>query len=151
MAKDVYPLVNFHFHVSFIGLPKTKHLQIGFQSVSGLNVYTENTFLKEGGENRFVHQLPAGIRYTPIILKKGVVKKENSALLQWCQNAFQNTIKQPIKGIDIDVLDDKHQVLFRWHLSYVWPMRWEIGKLDAEKGEILIETLVLKYNYFQLV
>lgn len=151
MAKDIYPVVGFHFNVSFIGLPKTKQLIVGFQSVDGLNVKSENKFLKEGGENRFIHQLPSQNIYKPLILKKGIIKEEDSELLNWCQDAFQNNIKQPISGIDIDVLDEQHKVLLRWHLFHVWPLRWEIGKLNAEKGEILIETLVLKYNYFQLV
>lgn len=149
MAKDVYPIVGFHFNVTFVGLPKAKQLQVGFQSVVGLQAQVQSKPLVEGGENRFVHQLPSGIIYTPLTLKKGMVTQENTALMHWCQEAFQNDVKHPIEAVDIDVLDEKHAVLLRWRLFHVWPMRWELGKLDAEKGEILIETLVLKYNYFQ--
>lgn len=151
MAKDVYPVVGFHFNVTFIGLPKTKQLQVGFQSVVGLNVHSDTKPLKEGGENRFLHEIPTAIIYKPLTLKNGIVKEGNLELLKWCQDAFQNNIKQPINAIDIDVLDEQHNVLIRWHLSHVWPLRWEIGKLNAEKSEVLIETLVLRYNYFQLV
>ncbi|MBQ0788602.1 MAG: phage tail protein [Oceanihabitans sp.] len=151
MAKDVYPIVGFHFNVTFIGLPKAKQLEVGFQSVVGLHAQSESKPLKEGGENRFLHQLPSNIIYTPLTLKKGMITEENMTLANWCQDSFQNEIKQPIKAIDIDVLDEQHAVLLRWRLFHVWPMCWEIGKLNAEKGEILIETLVLKYNYFQSI
>lgn len=151
MAKNRYPIVGFHFNVTFIGLPEAANLSLGFQSVSKLQVQTELVSLKEGGENRFLHSLPSSISYDPVVLKKGIVKAENKALLDWCQKAFQSNKKQPIKGLSIDVLDEQHKVLLRWHLHHVWPIRWSVGKLNAERGEVLIETLELKYNYFETV
>ena len=34
-------------------------------------------------------------------------------------------------------------------IMHAWPKNWKIGELNAERGEVLIETLELNYNYFE--
>ena len=48
-------------------------------------------------------------------------------------------------------MDEKHNTMLKWQLSHVWPVSWKIGELNAERGEILLETLELNYNRFKLV
>jgi phage tail-like protein len=151
MSKALNQMVGFHFMVSFFNLPTNKKLDINFKSVSGLNVTVKNDKIKEGGENRFVHTLPSGISYEPIILKRGVLKPKDSGLTQWCQMAFQEFNFVPLETVDVIVLDDRHNPILRWKLSHVIPLKWKISKLNAQKSEILIETLVLKYANFKVV
>ena len=143
-----YQIVGFHFRVFFSGFPKG--IDVSFQSVSGLDVQVEKEALKEGGENHFEHQIPGRSNYTTLTLKRGILKPKDSALSQWCQKAFQDQIFEPLKIVDIELLDENHNVLMQWELSHVWPVSWKIGELNAERGEVLIETLQLNYNYFKV-
>ena len=34
----------------------------------------------------------------------------------------------------------------KWTINNVWPRSWKIAELNAESGEVLIETLELNYN-----
>ena len=74
-----------------------------------------------------------------------------SGLTKWFQDAFQNLVVVPIAKVNIELLNEAHNVLMRWELSHVWPLSWKVGELNAERGEVLIETLELNYNYFKLV
>jgi hypothetical protein len=33
-----------------------------------------------------------------------------------------------------------------WVVNNVWPRSWKMGELNAERGEVLLETLELNYN-----
>lgn len=147
---DRYQIVGFHFRVAFYGLSSQNEVDIGFQSVSGLDVEMETETYNEGGENRFSHRLPGQITYSTLVLRRGMHSPEDSALTQWLQDAFQNQHIVPLKNVQVDLLNEYHEVLMRWDLYHVWPIRWEVGELNAEKGEVLIETLELNYNYSEL-
>ena len=51
------PIVGFHFSVIFELLPQFS-IDTKFQSVGGLKGTLEMESVKEGGQNRFTHQLP---------------------------------------------------------------------------------------------
>ncbi|MBQ4818584.1 phage tail protein [Aquimarina sp. MMG016] len=147
----MYQIVGFHFRVSFQNLPEGKDVDVQFQSVSGLDVQIEKESLKEGGENRFEHSLPGRRKYTTLTLKRGIIKPKDSGLTSWCQDAFQNLIVKPISNVNVELLNEDHDTLMHWQLSHVWPVSWKITELNAERGEVLIETFELNYNYFKLV
>lgn len=149
MEKD-YPITGFHFLVQFQKLPDASNADVGFQSVEGLEVETEKEYYREGGENRFVHVLPGKKNYSPLILKRGIVEPKNSGLTQWLQRSFKNSVLEPLDSVRILLLNENHEPLLYWTLFHVWPVRWTTGKLDAEKGQVLIETLELNYNRFEL-
>ncbi|MEW7289065.1 phage tail protein [Aquimarina sp. 2304DJ70-9] len=145
---NAYQIVGFHFRVRFTDLPKSKGTDVSFQSVSGLDVQIEKEAMKEGGENRFEHQLPGRTKYTTLTLKRGILKPEDSGLIKWCHNAFRDMIIKPLDTVGVELLNENHTPLMRWQLSHVWPVSWKVGELNAEKGEVLIETLELNYNYY---
>lgn len=147
----VHQIVGFHFKVSFLGLPSNNAVDVGFQSVSGLDVQIETESIKEGGENRFEHNVPVRRKYSPLTLKRGILKPSDSGLTLWCQAAFQSLKVKPISTVNVSLLDENHNPLMTWQLSHVWPVSWKIGELNAEKGEVLIETMELNYNHFKLV
>lgn len=147
----MYQIVGFHFKVSFLNLPESKGVDVQFQSVTGLDVEIEKETIKEGGENRFEHTIPGRTKYTSLTLKRGILNPKDSGLSKWCQQAFQNLIVEPIGKVNVELLNENHDVLMQWELSHVWPVSWKVGELNAEKGEVLIETLELNYNHFKLV
>ncbi|MBY5956712.1 phage tail protein [Membranicola marinus] len=146
-----YQMVGFHFRVKFLNLPEDKEADIKFQSVTGLDVQLEKESIKEGGENRFEHGVPTRSKYMSLTLKRGMLTPNESSLTQWLQEAFQNLEISPIAKVNVELLNEAHNVLMQWELSHVWPLSWKVAELNAERGEVLIETLELNYNYFKLV
>ncbi len=146
-----HQIVGFHFRVFFFDLPNEQEVDIKFQSITGLEVQIEKETLKEGGENRFEHNIPGRRKYSPLTLKRGILRPDDSGLSEWCQKAFQDLVITPLGRIDIELLNEKHEILMQWELSHIWPVSWKVGELNAERGEVLIETLELNYNYFKLV
>lgn len=147
--EDFYQTVGFHFQVTFYGLPNGRQVDVRFQSVSGLDISIETESLREGGENRFEHSLPTRRRYTPLILKRGVLKPEDSGLSSWCMEAFQDQRIRPLSQVQVELLNEAHEIMMYWKLAWVWPKSWKMGELNAERGEVLIETLELNYNRFE--
>jgi phage tail-like protein len=145
MANSAYQAVNFHFSVDFsIG---SKDIDVRFQSVSGLDSSIETETVKEGGENRFEHVIPVRRKYGPLLLKRGILKPADSALTRWLQDAFEHEIIKPIPSVTIKLLNENHSSsLLYWTVTNVWPRSWKLGELNAEQGNILIETLELNYN-----
>jgi len=145
MSQNVYPLPGFHFQVQFHGLKGDDTLDTMFQSVSGLTVEMNTDTIKEGGENRFEHQIPVRTKYSPLILKRGVFK--NTGLIDWVKQALENYKFEPISA-DVILLGEDHKPLITWSLVHVWPKKWDIAEFDAAKNEVLVETLEMNYNFF---
>lgn len=180
MAEHNYPYqhVGFHFAVNFTGLGQDeKGIDARFQSVTGLEVQLETETIKEGGENRFEHVLPVRTKYSALTLKRGMLTvKAGSEITKWCKSAFDafgyntfdlkaaNNAKSdksalikakslPVIPIDLEVylLNENHKPLAKWKIIHAWPKSWKFGELNAEKGEVLLETLELHYNRFEFV
>lgn len=148
-ADQFYQTVNFHFKVEF-EFDRAKALDINFQSVTGLDSTLETETIKEGGENRFEHIVPVRRKYGPLLLKRGLLTPAESGVTQWLQQAFDDVQVSPIPTVNIKLLNEDHQPLLQWTVNNVWPRSWKIGELNAERGEVLIETLELNYNYLLL-
>ncbi|MEZ5039249.1 MAG: phage tail protein [Saprospiraceae bacterium] len=146
-----YQTVGFHFKVTFNDLPGLQDTDVRFQSVSGLDVQVETEPLKEGGENRFEHTVPGRRKYSSsITLKRGLLRPGQSGLTDWCLKAFNDMIIKPLSFISVELLDENHNVLVKWDVTHVWPKSWKVADLNAERSEVLIETLELNFNRFQL-
>ena len=159
-ADYTYQTVGFHFAVSFNNISGFDTIDARFQSVSGLDVKIETETLKEGGENRFEHVMPTRKKYSNLILKRGLLSPEaGSQITQWCLNAFQqydqNGANAPRRmqiepiNLDIVLLNEKHETMLKWKVIHAWPVSWKFGELNAEKSEVLLETLELNYNRFE--
>jgi len=151
-----YPPVSFFFEVVFQdeGLDK-EPVETRFQSVSGLNVEFQSESLKEGGENRFEHQLPTRTKFSPLVLKRGLV--DNSNLIAWFTDALFNFDIRPmnvlvrLKGYqDVSTNEPGSELknLVVWDLVNAWPKKWNLSDLNAEQNALAIETLELNYQYF---
>lgn len=144
MAFDTIQ-TGFHFSVVFELLPQTP-VDIQFQEVSGLNVEVEMEQRKEGGENRFVHQLPVRAKYGDVTLKRG--KTLGSGVLHWARQATEQFNFKPV-NLMVSLLDANHLPLYNWYLINAIPKRLEVSSFNAERSELVIETLTLTYQYYQ--
>lgn len=141
-----YPPVGFFFKVEF-ALDGAGNNDILFQAVSGLNYQLQTDTVKEGGENRFEHVVPTRAKCSSLQLRRGIFSFNDSAITQWCADAFQHFIFQPI-DIMVKLLDETGNPLMTWNIHHAWPKSWKVADMNAEKGEVLIETFEINYNYF---
>lgn len=147
--EGIYQTVGFYFRVIFEGLryanKQNEVVDMRFQSVTGLDATLDTETIKEGGENGYEHVVPMRRKYGPLLLKRGVLKKD-SALSDWFKQVFEDEQIYPLQNVEIQLLNESHDPLLFWSASWVWPKSWKIGELNAERSEVLIETLELTYN-----
>lgn len=141
-----YHPVNFHFSVTFQGLPGGTPEDLKFQSVSGLSMEFEVETFKECGVNNFEHSVPLRSKTPDLVLKRGLYVPGKSGITKWCQDAFENFKFQPIDLL-VTLLNEKHDPLVVWNVVHAWPKSWEFGDLNAEDGKVMIETFKLNYNF----
>ncbi|MFK7971336.1 MAG: phage tail protein [Bacteroidia bacterium] len=138
------PAVGFHFLVSFELFPQTPN-DFRFQEVQGLSAEVEMEPYSEGGENRFVHNLPVRTKYSDLTLKRG--KFLGSGVLNWCRAAIENQEYKPI-NIMISLLNEEHIPLYNWYVINAIPKKLEVTGMNAEQNGLIVENLVLSYQYF---
>ncbi len=39
----------------------------------------------------------------------------------------------------------------KWEIIHAWPKKWKFGELNAERSEVLVETIEFNYNFFKFV
>ncbi len=144
MAFDT-PQVGFHFLVLFEIFPQFPN-DVRFQEVSGLSVDIEMETKVEGGEHRFVHNLPVRSKFGDVTLKRG--KFLGSGILHWAKQAIEEFNFKP-SNVLISLMNADHIPLYNWYLINAIPKKLEISGFNAERSEIVAETLVLSYQYFK--
>jgi phage tail-like protein len=141
------PPVGFHFLVVFELFPQTPQ-DFRFQEVSGLDVEIEMEPFKEGGQNRFTHQLPIRNRYTDITLKRGLFI--GSGITLWCKNAIEDFLFVPTNVL-ISLLSPEHLPLQSWYVINAIPKKIQVSNFNAQENSVVVESLVLSYNYFTTI
>ncbi|GAB3899920.1 hypothetical protein GCM10028803_21900 [Larkinella knui] len=139
-----YPPVGFHFSVVFELFPQLPN-DFRFQEVSGLEVEMEMETVREGGQNRSVHQLPVRSKYSDLTLKRGLFT--GSAITVWCKRAIEDFSFQPTNVL-ISLLNSDHLPLQSWYVVNAIPKRWQVGAFNAEQNSVVIESLTLSYTHF---
>lgn len=141
-----YPPAAFHFAVN-IGMLATP-FDTSFQEVSGLDQKMDTEDLVEGGENRFVHKLPNGVRQGTLSLKRGIATVD-SPLMLWCKVVMENGLTLGITPMPVLVhlLDELGLPLRCWALANAYPVRWDIEPFNSIRNETAIEQIDLAYQY----
>jgi len=139
------PQVGFHFLVLFEIFPQFPN-DVKFQEVSGLSVDIELETKTEGGEQRFVHQLPMRAKYGDVTLKRG--KFLGSGILHWYKQAAEEFNFKP-SNVMISLMNADHVPLYNWYLINAIPKRLEVSNFNAQNSELVIESMVLSYQYFK--
>jgi len=138
-----YPPVGYHFKVEF----NNQDGEYQFQSVSGLSVDLETEEIAEGGENRFKHKLPVKTKFPNLVLKRGLLV--DSKLIKWCREAIEDFNIEPT-DLTVSLLNEEHEPLMTWNVVHVYPVKWSMPDFNAEESKIVIETIELVYNYFNI-
>lgn len=146
LSTDDYQPAAFYFKVEF---QATKGVSdTSFQEVSGISSEIETESYSEGGESRFVHQLPKAVKHPKLVLKRGIAKN-SSPLVKWCRSVFEGDFIKPIKPMRIMVklMNDNKTPIRAWSFDNAYPVKWEVDSFNSTKNEVAIETIELSYNY----
>jgi phage tail-like protein len=140
-----YPFTGFHFLVVFEIFPQAPN-DFRFQEVSGLSLNVNVDTYREGGENRFVHRLPGRTTYSDLVLKRGMTLV--SGVTAWCLDALENFNYKPTNML-ISLLNEQHLPVSSWYIANAIPIKYDITGLNAEQGQIVIESMTLRYEYYK--
>lgn len=145
MADLTFPTA-FHFTVAFSGGGPSIS-DVAFQEVSGLESGLDVEAVVEGGENRFVHQLPKPAKNPNLKLKRALTDY-NSDLVKWVQASIERDLAKRIepKDLTISLLDAEGDPVASWSLTNAYPVKWQVGGFDAMKNELALETIELAYH-----
>jgi phage tail-like protein len=118
-----------------------------FLEVSGIGSEMDTTAYAEGGENRFVHALPVGVKHTPLVLKRGIADLD-SPLVKWCRATLEGGFGQIIETRDLTVtlLDAKGDPLRGWSFFNAFPKSWQYDPFQGDKGSVAVEKITLSYT-----
>jgi phage tail-like protein len=158
------PLRNFKFAVQIaLNNPNISNIaNLGFMSVSGLNVTTEVIPYREGGMNTTTQKMPGQSDFAPITLAKGLAIGD-SAMMQWMRELF--TVMQGTgtgapgndfrATVTIDVLDHpvtqttNVPIKARYTVYNAWPTAVAFSDLDAGANAIIVQQMTLAHEGFE--
>jgi len=141
-----YPPSAFYFKVVFgttLGLTDTS-----FQEVSGIGAEVEVETVAEGGENRYQHTLPKGIKHPNLELKRGIASMA-SPLVIWCRSVMELDFMVPIiaQPIGVYLMNEDKIPIRAWSFANAFPVKWDVESFNSTKNEVAIEKIVLNYTY----
>ena len=141
---DSYPPAAFYFSVNIGSFPNP--LDSSFQEVSGIELAMETEDLVEGGENRFVHVLPKGVKQQKLKLKRGIAGV-TSPLMLWCKAVLEGGLATTITPqlVLVTLLNSELTALRSWSFSNAWPVSWQIEAFNSTKNDVAIEQIELAY------
>ncbi len=143
MAAD-YP-VGFYFELSFKGE------DAAFQEVSGISREMGIEEVTSGGENRFKYRLPTVATSPNLVLKRALVT-DGSNLVNWCESTIDGSLANSIETHDVMVslLDAEGNVCSMWTFYNAYPIKYAISDLKSQENALVIESIELAYNYFDI-
>jgi len=135
-------LTAFHFRIQFNGLKNDAEADTHFQSVSGLKAMVAGT----DNATAFVDNISPPVLFNSIILKRAISEKNRSPLRQWVLKSLNGSKSTPLSEVLIQVLNEEHQPAITFRLTHVTAAGWQLGELNAQQSELLMEEFALQYQ-----
>lgn len=148
MSKEKRPFVGFHFRVDFVLPMIAKPQDVFFKSVEGIKASLEVEENAQAPIYSFNRYKPTGRTFSDLVLKRGMLS--GSMLINYFEVSLFAGKIVPIPLI-VSLLDEKHVPAYAWMFMNAFPVSWETSGFDAEKNEILVETITMKYGFYKQV
>jgi phage tail-like protein len=134
-----------YFRIVFRGLDDPGEDDTHFQSINGLHIFLDNSAV-----DQTLQTANATVQYSPLILRRAAKSYHSSALNRWLFSWFNKREEKPLPEAVIELLDETHQPVMSWIVRNLVPRSWKLDELNAEKNEILMETIELDYKQLLL-
>jgi phage tail-like protein len=141
------PLPGYNFRVDF-GLPGLFVKDVAFRSVSGIGFKLDEEETKSGGTIGGVIYSIANVKYTNLVLERGMFK--GSFLINWMEAQCYSKRKIPIP-IVVTMLDEEGLPVYSWFFINAYPIAWETNGFHAEKSELIVEKITFRYLFYKQV
>lgn len=142
------PPVDFFFQVQFhLGAqPET----VSFMEVNGLESEITLQESNLSGSDGVKVKLPQAVVHGNITLKRALepTSEQFTSWVNKCFRFMENGFISPCDMI-ISLMDSQNQALASWTCTRAYPVKWNLGTLDAQKSGLAIETLVITYNILE--
>jgi len=125
----------------------------GFQKCSELSVEVAKVEYHEGGA-LIPNKSPGRLTFSDVTLERGATKDRD--LYDWLRSVANTATGlgqiDPLykRSLDIVQQDRDGTTLRRWSLSGAWPTKFVAGEWDNESDEVVIESVTLTYDYFEM-
>jgi len=148
--SDAYPPVAFYFRLSFDEV--NSGVDASFKEVSGITMEMGTEEITEGGNNNYKHRVPTSVKFSNLVLKRGLVPKD-SAIVDWVLDTLGGGLAEAIetKTIMVSLLNENGDPLNSWSFANAWPVKWSTSDLNSMNNELVIETLEFSYSQFTKV
>lgn len=137
------PPVSFYFRVVF---QWGKHrITVPFMEVTGLDTELETTKIQALGDDGGQILVTGEVKHSNLVLKRPL-EPLNEELTDWMKRCFsfmvgENKIKPCLLVIFLLGADGRPYAC--WVCTQVFPIKWSLSAMDAQKSELSIETLTL--------
>ncbi len=132
------PFASYRFRVRISGLNVAV-----FSECSGLEMTVKTQPVNEGGENRFVHQLPGRVEYGNLTLRRGYAT--SNELFTWFSNVLRPS-QAMRKTVTIVLVSQRGQTVMEWTFLEAYPVKWSGPSFKAGDNAIALESLELAHS-----
>lgn len=141
-----------HKHKFLVQVPLLGSM--GFAKCSELSFEVANSQHWEGGR-LIPHKSPGRVTFADVTLERGATRDRD--LYDWALEVARvaagvglvdNAYK---RHVDVVQQDRDGSTLRRWALFSAWPVKFVAGEWDNDSDEVVIESVTLTYDYFDLV
>jgi phage tail-like protein len=112
-----------------------------FTEVSGLSMEYEVEEYKEGGVNDFVHKLRGRMKFTNLVLKRGITSNEE--YVKWfvaCREKIER------RELTVTMFDQTLNPVRTWSFAGAFPVKWSGPDFKASPDGAAIETVEIAHQ-----
>lgn len=135
------PLQGFMFRLSIPGIPSDT---VGFQAVSGMGREVEVVEYLESMYDH-AHKLPGRESFSEVTLTRGMYSSDN-----YLRDAYEKIFKNPNtfrQNVTLTIYDRLNQPQKNFGFAEAWFSSYKPGDLDSTSSDVVIEELVMQYEY----
>jgi phage tail-like protein len=138
--RDPFP--GFQFVVEIDGIATA-----GFMEVSGLEGSIDVLEYREGADvSSSVRKIQGLVAYANVTLRRGLTDSRD--LYDWWRAVASGKVDR--RATAIVLLDGERNPIRRWQLRDAWPVRYAFSALEAGASGLVVETLELAHEGFEL-